>query len=298
MNARKELNLSIHDESKLFKVGLAGSDCHPASGYRPRRSYKKKKGMKVVNKRELKTCQICHRQVKQLPRHIKSVHGHMDKSIRLKALALSRPYDRKEVAAGSSLCPICDRKRSNLSAHLLRVHGVSKKHKELQQEGVGKKIETTISIAVGKYASIEESLEHYGRDYFTNLDGAHKSLKPESDLRYKKRKLASIRKALYWLADETGHTSLVNLLSEVRCLGKLESGYYESQKKVDSDKGKALRFIDKSHLLTIFFLQFFSKRWSRLSLFRCGVSFGVHPVPEKRGPGGQGCPDAGRTELR
>lgn len=223
-------------------------DCHPANGYRPRRSYKKKKGLKVINKRVLKTCQICNRRVKQLPRHIKLVHGHMDKTIKLKALALSRPYDRKEVP-GSTACPICGWKRSNLSAHLLRVHGVSKKHKELK--GAGKKVETTNSIAVGKYANIEVSLEHYASEYFTNLDGAHKSLKPETDLRYKKRKLASIRKALYWLADETGHTSLVNLLSEVRCLGKLESGYYASQNKVDSDKGKALYFTGQPNFMLI-----------------------------------------------
>lgn len=230
--------MSIHEEAKLFKVGLSDIDCHPTVGYRPRRSYKKKKGLKVVNKRKLKTCTICHRQVKQMPRHIKSVHGHMDKSIRLKALALGRPYARKEVA-GSTTCHICGGKRSNVSSHLLRVHGISKKHRELK--GLGKKVETTNVIAVGKYACVEVALENYENEYFTNLDGAHKSLKPESDKRYTKRKIVSIRKALYWLVDKTDHSSLVDLVTEVRHLGKLETGFYASSHKVDADKGKIIR---------------------------------------------------------
>jgi len=54
----------------------------PGVGYSPRKSYIKKRGGTVINKRKLKSCGICGRSVKQLPRHIKSVHKDVDQTVR------------------------------------------------------------------------------------------------------------------------------------------------------------------------------------------------------------------------
>ena len=147
---------------------------------------------------------------------------------------LGRPYLRQE-SSKSIKCDICGYKRANLSAHLLRMHSVSKKSKELK--GFGTKIQATKRIAEGKYASIENVLDIYNRDYFKNLDGASRSLKPETDVKYKKRKLDAVRQALYWLIDRTKETELNALMIEIKCLGEDHTGYFDMLGKVNSSKG-------------------------------------------------------------
>ena len=72
------------------------------SGTRPRgRAYywiqaqeklQEKRGGQVVNKRKLKSCEVCGRRVKQIPRHIKSVNKDVEQSKRHVLLFLTHEW--------------------------------------------------------------------------------------------------------------------------------------------------------------------------------------------------------------
>ena len=116
------------------------------------------------------------------------------------------------------------------------MHNVSKKNQELK--GFGTKIQAAKRIAEGKYSSVENLLNRYDKKHFRNLDGAHRSLKPETDAKYKRRKLETVLKALYCLVDRTKETEIDALMSEVKCLGEEKTGYFAVHDKVNSCKGK------------------------------------------------------------
>lgn len=175
---------------------------------------------------------------------------------RMKALILGRPYMCQE-SIKNQKCVICGCRRANLSAHLLRVHSVSKKSPELK--GFGTKIQATKRIADGKYSSVEDVLEKYSKEYFRNLDGARRSLKPETDAKYKKKKLVTVRKALYWLIDRTKETELNALMSKIRCLGEEKTGYFDLFGKVNSSKGNFCSYIHKP--VQIHCVNFFCRCW-------------------------------------
>jgi len=81
LKPREELGLSVHDEARLFKVGLQGNEDDKMFA-RKRVSYVVKAGKIVKNKRVYKTCPICNKDQKQIPKHVNTVHANMSKDIR------------------------------------------------------------------------------------------------------------------------------------------------------------------------------------------------------------------------
>ena len=57
---------------------------------------------------------------------------------------------------------------------------------------------------------------------------------------YKKKKLVTVRKALYWLIDRTKETELNALMGEIRCLGEEITGYFDLFAKVNSSNGQRM----------------------------------------------------------
>jgi len=132
---------------------------------RKRVSYVVKVGKIVKNKRVYKTCPICSKDQKQIPKHVNTVHANMSKDIRwtlsnyvnnaffsvyfswrkikgnsfnwvslcrMKAILLCGTYRRKSQPAAATQCHICQEMRSNMSGHLLRKHKISKKSPEVR----------------------------------------------------------------------------------------------------------------------------------------------------------------------
>lgn len=75
------MGLSVHEEATLFKVGLEGDDNDKIFARR-RVSYAVKAGRVVKNKRVYKTCPICSKDQKQIPKHVNTVHANLSKEIR------------------------------------------------------------------------------------------------------------------------------------------------------------------------------------------------------------------------
>lgn len=124
----------------------------------------------------------------------------------------------------------------------LLINEINKKHgypRDSTLKKFGSTVQATKVLARGKYSEVEEALDRYQKDYFASLDGAKRSLKPETDVKYKKRKVSSIRKALYWLVDASGKCSLNDLISQIRQLGMHGQGFYEQRNRQSSDKGTA-----------------------------------------------------------
>ena len=57
---------------------------------------------------------------------------------------------------------------------------------------------------------------------------------------YKKKKLVTVRKALYWLIDRTKETELNALMGEIRCLGEEKTGYFDLFAKVNNSNGQRM----------------------------------------------------------
>jgi hypothetical protein len=167
--------------------------------------------------------------------------------IRLEAELVAGTYHRKATPEGAEKCPICQSKRSNLSAHLLRVHKISKKSPDVAGT-CGTKADKVKRLAEGPFAKVDEVLLRYEEEYFTNLDGARQSLKPETAAKTKKRKLQALRQQLYWLVKKSGLNTMDQLLANVSLLGKKETGYYDSCSKMSSDRGQFLFQIFSLHM--------------------------------------------------
>lgn len=72
---------SLEKEAKLFTHGIPGASL-PSYAYRPRRSFKRMRGIAVVNKRQFKECPLCGTLQKQPVRHVKTVHRNLSEKKR------------------------------------------------------------------------------------------------------------------------------------------------------------------------------------------------------------------------
>ena len=94
-----------------------------------------------------------------------------------------------------------------------------------------KKVPATRAVCNGPYAEIEELLIEYEQEHFSNLAGARRAIKDETNEKYKKKKLSSLRRILHWLSDKTKMTDITDLLSNVKKLGEIPGGYFAENRK-------------------------------------------------------------------
>lgn len=155
----------------------------------------------------------------------------------MKAILLASSY-RVKTKDTAERCPICLEKRSSLSAHLLRFHGVSRKTKAIQELGLCK-VNATKMIVAKEHASLDAVLNTYQDEHFGgHLDGARVSVKPETADRSRRRKMELTRKMTYFIANKCGESNIQAVMRNVRLLGTPNSGYFDVNRKISSDKGE------------------------------------------------------------
>ena len=100
-----------------------------------------------------------------------------------------------------------------------------------------KKIVATRKLAWGNYFEVESALMRFESEHFNNSCSAKRSVKEETTVKQKRRKISFVRKILHWLVDDSNHTSLSTLIKEVDRLGRDENGYFALNWRVSSSKG-------------------------------------------------------------
>ena len=119
-------------------------------------------------------------------------------------MLLGSTYKTKDDSK-SQTCPICLVKRKCISGHLLRYHNVSKKSESIKGLKMNKADATHI-VAEGIYRNISHVIEDFERDYFGNLDGSTKPVKPETEVKTRRKKVQTVRKICYWIGMWTKKT--------------------------------------------------------------------------------------------
>ena len=137
-------------------------------------------------------------------------------------------------------CPICLEKRACLSSHLLRYHNVSRKTPAIKELGLSK-VSGTKMIVAKQHESLDEILNSYETEHFGgHLDGARISVKKETAERTRRSKMELTRKMTYFIADKCQEYNIVAVIKNVRLLGTPVTGYFDSVRKISSDKGEWL----------------------------------------------------------
>ena len=199
------------------------------SASKPRKSYKEKNNLQVVNKRQLKRCPLCSSQNKQMQRHIRTIHSDVSGDLLKHAESLAKirmlkttPAKQKQKAA----CTICGIHRLNMKSHMVHAHAIPNKSailKEYLPNSLIRKVNT-------ENPKVEEWIKRYDRVYFNRMDGACLSIKESTRKKTTAAKLSIVANMLDFLTPRATDSTLNGAIKVVEELFIQPGGYAWTRK--------------------------------------------------------------------